>query len=565
MFKKLATIAEELKSPFVEVELEARMKIQQPINIDFDEETNITYFRSTMYPSIVFRRFNNSSLNSKELVEKIKIKDVVLALSIEQSYASSEIRFPLIESNTRKIYRKRINTNPIVEITRCENEYSIEIEFNISNYNKVDPILKEWKTPYWPSIKPMEISSINLAKKLAHSTQWAISNKADGEHVLIYKNKEATILIHDNGLVTDINLNTSQNIIPEYVYEAELMEDNSLLYYDCLMYNSVNITKQNYIKRLSYIKENKKEIIIFNNIHTLKSYLYTPHKFKTDGYIISNLKNRNLVFKSKFKNTVDLKYVNGYLLLENEEVSERIPKNIEYEYKEQKIYEFDMDMNLIKERNDKTIANFKMPYDDNPLYKIISGIGIPTLRYHHNKIKMELLRLLPKNNLLDIGSAKGGDIHKWYHLKFKKVYAVDPQLNLRQHSKNVIEINDYVQNVYNIINYDSVSILFVPWDDSFFDVINKADNLIIAWMSKPKNYSSDSFTCKINDYIELEIPESETSTYVTEKIISYKYIIDRLIKEGWNHTEILTNLDNATNDEIELSKMYSFHYMNRIK
>lgn len=40
------------------------------------------------------------------------------------------------------------------------------------------------------------------------------------------------------------------------------------------------------------------------------------------------------------------------------------------------------------------------------LYKIISGIGIPTLRYHHNKIKMELLKLSPKN-LLDIGSAKG--------------------------------------------------------------------------------------------------------------------------------------------------------------
>lgn len=46
------------------------------------------------------------------------------------------------------------------------------------------------------------------------------------------------------------------------------------------------------------------------------------------------------------------------------------------------------------------------------LYKIISGIGIPTLRYHHNKIKMELLKLSPKNNLLDIGSAKGGDIHE---------------------------------------------------------------------------------------------------------------------------------------------------------
>ena len=52
-----------------------------------------------------------------------------------------------------------------------------------------------------------------------------------------------------------------------------------------------------------------------------------------------------------------------------------------------------------------------------------------------------------------------------------KIYAVDPLLNLREHSKYVIEIKDYVENVPDSIEYDSVSILFVPWDNSFFNII----------------------------------------------------------------------------------------------
>ena len=48
-------------------------------------------------------------------------------------------------------------------------------------------------------------------------------------------------------------------------------------------------------------------------------------------------------------------------------------------------------MNLIRERKDKTIANYKFPYDDNPIYKIVYGIGVPSLRCFHNKIKIDII------------------------------------------------------------------------------------------------------------------------------------------------------------------------------
>lgn len=223
-----------------------------------------------------------------------------------------------------------------------------------------------------------------------------------------------------------------------------------------------------------------------------------------------------------------------------------------------------MDMNLIRERKDKTIANYKFPYDDNPIYKIVYGIGVPSLRCFHNKIKITLLSLLPKTSLLDIGSGKGGDINKWYNLNFNKICAVDPILDLREHSKNVIEIRDYVENVPESLEYDSVSILFVPWHDSYFKIINKSKNLILACMSDPVNYDCESFKCNIDsNIINLNIPFSSTSENVTETKISYKNVINNLKLSGWKHEEIKYKMEYGTLDERKLANMYSYHYMKR--
>lgn len=558
MFKRFAKYKSNLESAMVDVELEARIQIPKPTNIIFEDETVITYYRSTMYPSLIFRRINNGKLNSKETVEKIKYGEVTICLSIEQTYSNMDIKFPIIPANKRTISRKRICENPIVDITKCGDQYTLEIEFDYSNYMHIEKILKEWKNPYWPPVKPMEISSSNLAKKLANNEQWCISPKADGIHVLVYSDGENQFIVHTNGYTEgDTNIKVNR------IFEGELMSNGEILYFDCLMWENKNITKLDYIARYKYLENmNKKEIILFNNIYAIKKYLDKKHDFETDGYIITNIKNRKKVYKSKFKNTVDLRYKNGYLLLENEEFSERSPKNVNEQLEEDKIYEFDMEMNLIRERKDKTIANYKMPYDDNPIYKIAHSIGVPTLRYYHNKIKRELLSMLPKTTLLDIGSAKGGDITKWTNLKFEKVYAVDPNLELRQRSKKVVEIRENIEDVYKMFDYESVSLFFVPWNDKFIDVINKAKYFVLICMDKPVTVKEDCFECKIeNEKVILKIPDTQTSEYVEENLIKYSDVFKKL--KNWKHMKINRTMNTGSAQEIELSRMYSYHFFSK--
>lgn len=272
----------------VDVELEARIQIPKPTNIIFEDETVITYYRSTMYPSLIFRRINNGKLNSKETVEKIKYGEVTICLSIEQTYSNMDIKFPIIPANKRTISRKRICENPIVDITKCGDQYTLEIEFDYSNYMHIEKILKEWKNPYWPPVKPMEISSSNLAKKLANNEQWCISPKADGIHVLVYSDGENQFIVHTNGYTEgDTNIKVNR------IFEGELMSNGEILYFDCLMWENKNITKLDYIARYKYLENmNKKEIILFNNIYAIKKYLDKKHDFETDGYIITNIKNR---------------------------------------------------------------------------------------------------------------------------------------------------------------------------------------------------------------------------------------------------------------------------------
>lgn len=563
MYKRYSQLAEDLASPLVVVELEARMIIEKPLNFKPDNEVVIEYFRSTRYPSITFRKYGDK-LESKELVEKVKLGKVTIALSIEQSYNCSNTKLGLVKISERKICRQTIPTNPPTEITRVDNQFTVEIEFDITNYMKIESMLKEWLLPYWPSIKPMEISSVALAKKLSMSKEWAIAVKADGEHILIYENNDNKIFLYDNGLVTDEYGKECDIITPTVIYEAEIMDNKTILIYDCLKYNNKNIMKLNYFQRRKYIYKNKKDIIIFNSVYGLKAFIYEPHSFKSDGYIITNIKNRNIVYKAKFINTVDLLYKNGILYLENEIISDRKPNNELYPFKNNHIYEFDTNMNLLRERKDKIIPNYKFPYDDNPLYKIIYGIGIPSLRCYHNKIKFLLLSKLPKEPLLDIGSAKGGDIDKWLKLSLPKIYAVDPYLSLRYHYDKIIEIKDYAKNIPSSLVYSSISLLFVPWSDEFYSLIDKTNNLIMACMTDPINYECLSYSCEIVDNkIKLTIPETVTATVIQEIKIDYQKLFESLKKKGWKHEEIHLDMVYGTKEEKILRKMYTYHYFKR--
>ena len=49
--------------------------------------------------------------------------------------------------------------------------------------------------------------------------------------------------------------------------------------------------KLNYVERRKYIDPiQKKDVMLFNSVYAIKSILYEPHNFKSDGYIITNIK-----------------------------------------------------------------------------------------------------------------------------------------------------------------------------------------------------------------------------------------------------------------------------------
>nr|CAC08222.1 putative mRNA capping-enzyme [Schwanniomyces etchellsii] len=558
-FKNIAKLANKLESNLVDIELEVRFKIPPPLYFKADVNKTITYYNSNIYNSITFRSYDSININTKELIKSEKINGIMVYLSVEQNYVKNDLKIPLLITNKRKISRMIINDDPLTEIIKCDNEYTMEIEFDITNYYKVNDIIHKYKCYYYPIQKPMEISSNNLARKLIKIDNWSIAPKADGIHVLVIENNKSRILLFDNGTIRSINNKTNRKMIePVNIFEAELI-DNKLLYYDCLMYNKENILYKNYKERRKYIKKNKKEAYIFKSFDDLKNIFDYKFKYKIDGFVITNIYNRNKIYKSKFINTVDLRYNKGFLYLENETESTRIPKN-NTNLENDKIYEFDMNLNVIKERPDKNIANYKFPYDDNPLYNIVTGYGVPSLRVYHNKIKFELLKLLKNKNLLDIGSGKGGDINKWINLKFEKVYAVDPNLDLRSRNKNIIGINKNVKDLPNFIKYDCVSILFVPWNDEFIKIISKVKEAIIIIMNKPINYECENYKCSVkNNKIFLDIKNTETG----EEIIEYQCDISLLKNKlkKYSIKEIDNYMEFGTESEIILSRMYSYYYI----
>nr|WOL75523.1 mRNA capping enzyme [Saccharomycopsis selenospora] len=555
MLKGFAKVKEDLDTDFNDVEVELRVPIVKPKDFKCTRTDVVTYYTCNHMKMLTFRSRNDFEIETKEIYDKIKIKNMTLAVSIEKSYLRRNFKFQLNKSNTRTINVFKVQDNPLVEIKECNKQYLLEIEFDMSNYMEVEKIINKYKNSYWPTTKPMEISSNTLARKIMHTDQWVISPKADGSHVLIYENNDKTIFIYDNGNITDINKNDCDIIEPINIYEGELMEDNSFLIFDCLCYNKKNICKLNYIERRKNIKNNKKEAYVLENSEGLKDLFDIKYDYPIDGYIITNNRNRKLIYKSKFKPTVDLRYRNGYLLLE-QEYETRNKYTGDKELKENCIYEFDKKFNLIRYRPDKTIANFKMPYDDNPLYKITYGVGAPSLRNFHNKIKFELLSKLKGDILLDIGSNEGGDSFKWDKLRFKRIYAVDPNLNIKYKYANnkIIQIRTYAQDIPKNIKYNAVSIFFVPWNKYFKEYIEKYECVLIL-MTRPINYECKIFSCKVeNNKVILKIHNTNSASYIEEEIPDIK--ID-------SKYEIKYKLDFGTNDEKVLQNMYQYYYINR--
>ena len=71
---------------------------------------------------------------------------------------------------------------------------------------------------------------------------------------------------------------------------------------------------------------------------------------------------------------------------------------------------------------------------NNPLdHQTLVGESFALVRAYHNRVKRQLLQEIPAGSyLVDLGSGRGGDVRKWYHLE--RVLAVEPNL---EHAKEL--------------------------------------------------------------------------------------------------------------------------------
>lgn len=555
----MAIEAEKYKAPGINVELECRMII--PTVSDWKDYNTITlpYFRSPSYPSLNIRK-NGHVIETKELVSRTNIDNISVFISVEKQYPG---KFPdiLVPHITRVVQRKIISKNPLTIVNYENNIFTLEIEYDKATSEKCKEIISSYLLPMWPVSKPIDAYASQLISSMIHG-KYCLSAKADGEHVLIYQGEgDNRFYITDNGQIEGERFPED----PISIMEGELV-GNFIHVYDALMAEGKDITKLTYMQRRETINpEFRKEIYTFSTYKELvKAYNSCTAKFDTDGIIMTSMgPYHNAVYKSKPIPTVDLQYIDGYLYLAHEKSSSRIPKG-DVHLENGKIYEFDMKMNFIRDRKDKVVPNYKMPVEIDPLTNIINGYGIPSLRYHHNSVKLKMLKLLPQTTLLDIGSGYGGDIEKWS--EFQKVYAVDPDLNLRSKPKNVVTLRCKVQDIPDI-DYESVSMFFVPWEfDILHTIMSKKapKHVMMIIMTEPKSVSNSIYKIKVeSNKIHLNIPGTITAKNIVENKVSVNDIDKYMKSKKYECIEIKYAMKFGSLEEIELSKMYSYLYYRR--
>jgi hypothetical protein len=557
VYYHMALEAEKYKAPGINVELECRMII--PTVSEWEDYNIITlpYFRAPSHPTVTVRK-NGHVIETKELVNKVNVDNVGIFISIEKQYPG---KFPdiLVPHITRYVQRKIVGHNPFTVINYENNIFTLEIEYDQSTVEECKQIIKSYLLPMWPSPKPVDAYASEFISKILHG-KYCLSPKANGEHVIVYFGEgENRFYIADNG-------NIGGDRFPEdpvAIMEGELV-DNYIYLYDAMIVDGKDITHETYMERRKMIDPRfRKEIYSFVSYKSLiKAYNKCTADFDTDGIIMTSMGGYyDTVYKSKPIPTVDLQYIDGYLYLANEKSSNRtVIGDIHLE--NGKIYEFDMKMNYIRSREDKIIPNYRMPVEIDPLTNIVNGYGIPSLRYHHNYVKLKMIKMLPHTSLLDIGSGYGGDIDKWD--EFEKVYAVDPELRLRSKPKNVIPLRCKVQDIPDI-EYDSVTLFFVPWESDLLSSLRfSPKHVMMIIMSNPKSISNHLYTVEAeSDKIHVSIPGTVTAERIIENKIKVQDIDKYMKSKRYECIEIRYDMKFGSDEEIELSKMYSYLYYKR--
>lgn len=618
-FKHMCELADRLGTvPSVDVELETRMIIPTVSPWTPSIHSSIEYFRCPNHPSVTFRKSDSGLIESKEMVQRMNADNIAIVLSIEKKH--SFFKEPLLPSITRHIERDIVRDgNPKVIITRENNIFTLEIEFNSSSLDLTLAILDSYKVPMWPAQKPKDAYTSEILAYIHHE-KCCLSEKVDGTHAMIYislapsfeppkppkppepPEKGINIISLDDGGHLSVLAGSRFDLdSASYIYEGELCLNDTIYIFDVLVADHSNLLNLSLSsRRANFISFLGDSMILkpiwpfssyteFKEIYELMCGSYDQPSFTdilarksipVDGLILNSMSNyKSSVYKSKPTPTVDLLFIKNYLYLSTEKTSSRQPADPSFDFQDGQVYEFTLDLQLVRHRSDKLIPNAKMPVEIDPLSKIFSAQGVPSLRYHHNAVKMKLLSLVSasslakfpskkhpaKNTLLDIGSALGADIPKWSSIGFTRVYAVDPALNIRKKSSIVIPVRSTVQTIPDF-KYESSSLFFVPWSNHFLPILAKASHVVLILMDNPFSFDSHLFSVNIlpDNRVHLSIPHSSNASDITESIPDTSIIRSYMESHDFFWHKISHPMTFGHPHELVLASMYSYYLCSSI-
>ena len=397
-------------------------------------------------------------------------------------------------------------------------EEAIEIERDLGNetvfaLNELFDQVNSRFLTYSLISKPRDLTPRDLTDDGLWNS-FAVGVKLDGLLKYIIECKNGYIELTDKGYVDH---NSEGDI--KSVYVAEKMEGVYYIF-DCIVYGGDRCDQKDYIQRFENISPRDdsfkvKEIFytrnLFDNVRDALKYkeelgldddglIFTPidSPYITKGQLLEKGAERYLSkaldvckWKPKEKLSLDLELVGKSLFV----AGGRKPfsqRGIRFDTKEYKsgileffpIYE---NNRLVKyearrERTDKSFPNSYyvvsglLKLAERPVeLETLLGKGIGLQRAYHNDIKRMLINKVNADYILDIGSGKGGDLHKWNATKVKRVFGIEPneenlkELRNRKHRGLKFEMREVKAGGEDLWAYEKA-----------FDFLNPKDGDVVA-------------------------------------------------------------------------------------
>lgn len=405
----------------------------------------------------------------------------------------------------------KIAQNSSILISKSEQNYILQTYKNLFNQNK--KLIGPQPVPFTKK----ELINFNhknyaVTNKLdgqrtllfIHNNKiYKLTNKSHGEFlgISVVKNLPNNYFYNDTILDTEFLNNTFYVFDVLYLRKEVLLQNNNYDLFKRLGWGQ-KITNE--------LKEKFKLNIEMKNFYTNSKNIFSEginiflnqkssiYNKNIDGLIfipIGSLPKSGTwdkLYKWKFPEmiSVDLKIQkegNKWDLLVNNgktyQVFEKQPfifveKEINDKYNDNSIVEFVMINNSLKplkERTDKSDSNFiTIAYDtyelmqDAPTIEDLETSGVSEdfikMRKYHNIIKNTILqdyviKYFGKiNNLISIGSGKGGDLHKWIKNNISKVYGLDINNDyIKEANERKLKLSEQyplIKTNYNFINKD---------------------------------------------------------------------------------------------------------------